>query len=428
MRVIYTLFFYLMVPLILLRLWWRARKAPAYSQRWAQRFGFVLPPPSSQGPARKMIWLHTVSVGEFLGALPLIHRLLQNPRNQLFITTTTPTGSEQVKKSLGSRVFHAYAPYDLPGALRRFLARVKPDMLVIMETELWPNTIHACYTRKIPVLLLNGRMSEKSARGYARLSALTRPMLAELSMASIQASEDARRLLDLGLPAAASTVTGNIKFDLNISADLRLKAAELKRQLSLSGERQVLIAASTHAGEDEIILNAFVQLRKALPGRELLLLLVPRHPERFNQVAGLSREAGFVTGKRSEKLPDTNTQVLIGDTMGELMLLYGASDLAFVGGSLIPRGGHNFIEPAAWGLPLVSGNHLFNFAEVSRLLLAANALRLVDTATELAQDWKLLLTDAAAYRARGEGALLVAKANRGALDKNLALIESLLNE
>ena len=426
MRLIYTLIFYFSVPLILLRLWWRARKAPAYGQRWAQRFGFVLPPPSSQGRPRKMIWLHTVSVGEFLGALPMIRQLLQNPRIQLFITTTTPTGSEQVKKALGSRVFHAYAPYDLPGALKRFLTRVKPDLLVIMETELWPNTIHACSSRKIPVLLINGRMSEKSARGYGRFAALTRPMLRELSMASIQAQADAQRLQTLGLPAAICQVTGNIKFDLNLSSELRAKAAELKQQLSLNGARQVLIAASTHAGEDEIVLNAFAQLRKALPAKPLLLLLVPRHPERFDQVASLSREAGFITGRRSQLTVDEKTQVLVGDTMGELMLLYGASDLAFVGGSLIPRGGHNFIEPAAWGLPLISGRHLFNFAEVARLLQAAEALQLVDTATDLAQAWQLMLTDEKIYCAKGQGALAVADANRGALDKNLALIESLL--
>ncbi len=426
MRLIYTLFFYLAVPIILLRLWWRARKAPAYRQRWGQRFGFVVPPPKIQGRQRKMIWLHTVSVGEFLGALPLIRQLLQNPHYQLFITTTTPTGSEQVRNTLGSRVFHAYAPYDLPGALGRFINRVKPDLLVIMETELWPNTIQACATRAIPIMLMNGRMSEKSARGYRRFAAITRPMLQCLTKASIQATADAQRLQDLGLPASAIQVTGNIKFDLTISPELRAKAAELKQQISLNGARQVLIAASTHASEDEILLNAFAQLRKSLPEQPLLLLLVPRHPERFDQVVNLSREAGFVTARRSQQQLDEKTQVLVGDTMGELMLLFGASDVAFVGGSLVPRGGHNFIEPAAWRLPLVSGRHLFNFAEVSRLLIEAGALQLVDTATDLAQDWRLLLTDQAARAARGAGAFAVAEANRGALEKNLALINALL--
>jgi len=425
MRILYSLLLYLAVPFILLRLWWRARRAPAYAQRWAERFGWVARP--QLGAGRQLIWVHTVSVGEFLGALPLLRQLLQTPRYQLLVTTTTPTGSAQVLQTLGASVGHSYAPYDLPGALVRFVGRVKPDLLVIMETELWPNMIHACHQRQIPVLLINGRMSEKSARGYRRFAWLTRPMLSELSCASIQAVADAKRLQALGLPEAVAQVTGNMKFDLAIAPDLHRRAAELKRELSLDSKRQVLIAASTHAGEDEIVLDAYRQLQLSLPQQELLLILVPRHPERFDQVVRLCRERGFATGRRSNPQLLAELQVLVGDTMGELMLLFGASDMAFVGGSLIARGGHNFIEPAAWSLPLTSGAHLFNFARVSELLLTAGALAVVDSAAALAQDWQQLLQDSELRRRRGTAALAVAEANRGALEKNLALIDELLS-
>ena len=425
MRVIYTLFFYLLLPIVLLRLLWRAIAAPAYARRWAERFGFF--------PAftthKKVVWLHTVSVGEFLAALPLIRRLQADEKLQLVITTTTPTGSERVRAVLGDSVFHVYAPYDLPDVLGRFLRRVKPSLYLVMETELWPNTLAACARRNIPTLLINGRLSEKSARGYARFGALTKPMLQNLSCAAIQNSADAARFVALGLPEQKVKVTGNIKFDLGLSDDLRAQAASLKKQLSNNGQRLILIAASTHQGEDEIILDAFALVRASSSSvaRTAVLILVPRHPERFERVGQLCESRGFRTVRRSEASWDSEADLLLGNTMGELMLMLGASDIAFVGGSLVPNGGHNFIEPAAWGLPLLSGEHLFNFAEVARLLTDAGALTRVNSAQSLAEEFIRLLDDESLRAQIGAAALQVAVDNRGALDKTLLVIADYLS-
>lgn len=422
MRSVYTTCFYLLIPFVLLRLLWRSIAAPAYAKRWAERFGFF----PELYTDKQVIWLHTVSVGEFLAALPLIRRLQADERVQLVITTTTPTGSERVRATLGDAVFHVYAPYDLPGVLARFLKRVKPAFYLVMETELWPNTLAACVKRNIPAVLINGRLSEKSARGYARFGALTMPMLQHLSYAAIQNATDAARFIALGLPAQKAIVTGNIKFDLSLGDDLRAQAVRLKAQLSDSGQRLVLIAASTHQGEDEIILDAFAQLRANAQAQAhtAVLVLVPRHPERFERVGQLCVSRGFNTVRRSEQSWNSANDILLGNTMGELMLMFGASDIAFVGGSLVPNGGHNFIEPAAWGLPLLSGEHLFNFSEVSRLLQDAGALTLAKNADELAQQLLVLVADKNQRDERGAKALQVAVENRGALDKTLAIINT----
>jgi 3-deoxy-D-manno-octulosonic-acid transferase len=424
MRFFYTIIFYISLPLILLRLYWRSRQAPAYARRWRERFGFITPLVTD----KTVVWLHTVSVGEFLGALPLIRLLLQAPSLQLVITTTTPTGSERVQTMLGNSVTHVYAPYDLPDVVARFLRRIQPRLLVIMETELWPNTIAACAKREIPVLLINARLSARSARGYQRFAAITRPMLQQLTGAAIQHIDDAERFAALGLPAINSHVTGNIKFDLTLSSDLQAEAQRLKQIWSHNGQRVIWIAASTHQGEDEKILDAFVQIRAAVASaaKNSLLVLVPRHPERFLRVENLCKERGFTLSKRSERSVQPDTDILLGDTMGELLLMFGASDIAFVGGSLVPNGGHNFIEPAAWQLPLLSGPHVFNFAEVARLLQQAGALNLVGSASELAQQVEILLVNADERQRRGEAARAVADANRGALEKTLKIIEQYL--
>ena len=424
MRWIYTLIFYLAIPVILLRLLWRAWRAPAYARRWRERFGFI---PELE-TEKKVIWFHTVSVGEFLAALPLIRILQQQPHVQLVITTTTPTGSERVRAALGDSVYHVYAPYDLPDCVSRFLGRVQPQLLLIMETELWPNTIAACAAREIPVLLINGRLSARSARGYARFGAMTTQMLQQLSCAAIQHADDAARFQALGLPAAATKVTGNVKFDLTLGDDVQAQARILKHQWTQGGQRLVWIAASTHQGEDEQILNAFAQVRASATeaAKTLLLVLVPRHPERFDRVGNLCIARGYRIERRSQKVIAADTDILLGDTMGELLLLLGASDLAFVGGSLVPTGGHNFMEPAAWQLPLLSGTQVFNFAEASRLLEEAGALRLVENAEALAQEVQLLIGDEQERQKRGQAALSVANANRGAMAKTLAVIEQYL--
>ena len=422
MRFFYTVFFYSAVPFILLRLLWRSIAAPAYANRWAERFGFI----STLDTRKKIVWLHTVSVGEFLAALPLIRQLQNRGDLQLVITTTTPTGSERVRASLGESVVHVYAPYDLPDVLARFIKRIQPSLLLVMETELWPNTLAACAKRGIPRLLINARMSAKSARGYQKFSAITAPMLRNLTMALIQNKTDAERFVQLGLPSAQMQVTGNIKFDLTLGEELKKNAAELKSSWSQQGKRKIWIAASTHQGEDEIILDAFAQLISNPTLDNLLLVLVPRHPERFNAVVTLARARGFATVRRSEVRMDEHTQVIVGDTMGELLLLFGASDVAFIGGSLVPNGGHNFIEPAAWALPLLSGEHVFNFAEVARLLADAGALDLVASARALAQQVELLALDGQERERRGAAALQVANENRGALDKTVKIIEKYL--
>lgn len=418
MRFIYTLVFYLATPLVLLRLLWHALRAPDYADRWAERFGWFEPPITDKA----VVWLHTVSVGEFLGALPLIRALMQEPELQLLVTTTTPTGSERVRATLDDRVWHVYAPYDLPDCLGRFLRRIQPRMLLIMETELWPNTIAACAKREIPVVLINGRLSETSARGYRKIARLTRPMLRRLSDAGVQSRADAERFQELGLRPEATHITGNIKFDLTLDDGLRREARRLREAWQGEESRLVWIAASTRQGEDEPLLEAYRLLCEQVE-RPPLLVLVPRHPERFDAVASLCHRRNLTLARHSRQdSVDPNTDVLLGDTMGELVLFFGASDIAFVGGSLVPSGGHNLVEPAAWGLPLLSGPSQYNFAEVSRLLVDAGALKLVKDPAALADEVALLLRDPGLRRQRGDAALAVSESNRGAQEKTLELV------
>jgi len=418
MRLLYTLLFYLLLPLVLLRLCWRALKAPAYARRWAERFGFFTGPQAGQ----PVIWVHAVSVGETLAALPMIKALqAQYPQALLAVTTTTPTGSERVRTALGDSVFHVYAPYDLPDCVGRFLRRLKPQLMVIMETELWPNTIAACAQRQIPVVLANARLSAKSARGYQRFARLVTPMVRRLSCVAAQHRDDALRFQRLGIPDAQVEVTGSIKFDLQLDDKLKSQAQGLKTQWSLQGKRLLWIAASTHQGEDEQILAAFAKAREKHP--ELLLILVPRHPERFARVDRLCVEAGYNVARRSrQEVVTADTDILLGDTMGELLLLLGTSDMAFIGGSLVPTGGHNMIEAAAWGVPVVTGPHLFNFAEASRLLTDAGGMTVVDSTEALADTLKDWIGAPAQRQAAGSAALAVAEANRGALARLLGII------
>lgn len=418
-RLIYTLFFYLATPLIVARLLWRSRRSPAYRRRWRERFGWV-PPVDAD---RQVIWVHSVSVGETLAAIPLIKGLQQrHPQALVVVTTMTPTGSERVRAAFGDSVYHVYAPYDLPGAVRRFLGRVHPSKLVIMETELWPTIIHQCSTRNIPVVVANARLSARSARGYGRIAALTRTMLAEVTLVAAQTQEDGERFLGLGLAPAQLAVAGNIKFDFEVTEERRQAAAELARQWR-GGDRLVWLVASTHRGEDEVVLDAFAALRERFPA--LLLVLVPRHPERFDEVYRLCQATGFSVLRRSQgRAPAADDAILLGDTMGELPVFFGACDVAFVGGSLVPVGGHNLIEPAAWGCPVLSGPHLFNFAEASAKLRQQGGLLLCRDAGELTSAVCDTLADPALRVRVGNAARAVAEANRGALARLLALIDS----
>jgi 3-deoxy-D-manno-octulosonic-acid transferase len=420
-RLIYSVIFYLLTPLIIARLLYRAIKAPAYRLRWAERFGFV----TSTRSRKQTIWLHAVSVGETLAAVPLVKALQEKyPDYRLTVTCMTPTGSERVKAAFGDSVDHCYAPYDMPDAVARFLSRVRPKILIIMETELWPNTIAACHKRNIPVLLANGRLSEKSATAYRRIQPLVRPMLTQLSAVAAQHSDDGARFTDLGTADSALTVTGNIKFDLSLDQAIRDKAQQLLAEWRGVNQRPILLVASTHRGEDEIILDAFAKIKAEI--ENLLLVLVPRHPERFNQVAELCAGTGFNLARRSSEDAVDSADILLGDTMGELMTFFGACDIAFVGGSLVPSGGHNMIEPAAWGVPVLTGPHLFNFSEASQLLLEGGAMQVCDSADQLADQVVELLQNQQKSTEMGSAAQRIADANRGALGKLLSVIEKTL--
>ncbi|MDX9875671.1 MAG: lipid IV(A) 3-deoxy-D-manno-octulosonic acid transferase [Spongiibacteraceae bacterium] len=420
MRALYTTLFCLLLPLILLRLWWRGRRAPAYRRRWRERFG-LFPAPAPQ-PA---IWVHAVSVGETIAAAPLVRALqVRYPEHRLVVTTTTPTGSERVQALFGDRVFHVYGPYDTPGCVTRFLDRIRPTLTVVMETELWPNLIHGCHRRNIPVVVANARLSERSARGYARLGGLTRAMLNEVRLVLAQNAADGERFVALGLPRERLAVTGSIKFDLTLDDTLTQRAAALR---TAGGERSLCwIAASTHEGEDEPALTAHRALCQRYP--DALLILVPRHPERFDEVARLIDAQGFRYQRRSQagEQIDAGTQVLLGDTMGELLLLYGCADVAFVGGSLVERGGHNTLEPAAWGIPVLTGPSDFNFSEISRLLGEAGAQVKVANADALAAELVTLTAQPELRIRRGAAAQSVMAANRGALTRHLAALAELI--
>lgn len=419
-RLLYTLLLHLALPLIALRLALRARKAPAYARRINERFSLGLPTMKPGG-----IWVHAVSVGESIAAAPMIRALQAHyPDLPITVTCMTPTGSERIQALFGASVQHCYLPYDLPWAAARFLDRVQPRLAVVMETELWPNHIHQCAKRGIPVALANARLSERSARGYARFGKLTAPMLGELSLIAVQTQTEAQRFLDLGARAGCVEVTGSIKFDLKIDAELLQRADALRQQWQAT-TRPVWIAASTHAGEDEIVLAAHRQLLKTQP--DALLILVPRHPERFNSVHELCISERLTTRRRSTaEAVQASDQVLLGDTMGELLFLYALADIAFVGGSLVANGGHNLLEPAALGKPVLSGPHLFNFLEIAAQLREAGALSEVENAMQLADKVAALLNEPSEMQRMSQAGLSVLKANQGALQRLLEGLQRLL--
>ncbi|AZD13482.1 lipid IV(A) 3-deoxy-D-manno-octulosonic acid transferase [Pseudomonas chlororaphis] len=421
-RTLYTALFYLGLPLVAIRLWLRARKAPAYARRIGERFSWGLPAMQPGG-----IWVHAVSVGESIAAAPMIRALLARyPQLPITVTCMTPTGSERIQALFANepRIQHCYLPYDLPCAAARFLDRVRPKLAVIMETELWPNHIHQCAKRGIPVALANGRLSERSARGYGRFARLTAPMLAEMSLFAVQTETEAERFRQLGARPQTVEVTGSIKFDLSIDPQLLVRASELREQWQ-AGERPVWIAASTHEGEDAVVLDAHRQLLASHP--DALLILVPRHPERFNPVFELCRQQGFETIRRSSAEPvSASTSVLLGDTMGELLFLYALADSAFVGGSLVPNGGHNLLEPAALAKPVLSGPHLFNFLEIAAMLREAGALQEVDDAHGLAVAVQRLFELPRDAQKMADAGLRVMRSNQGALQRLLDGLDRLL--
>lgn len=413
MPILYSVLLTLLLPALLLRAAWRARTSTVGGERLVERLGFVQP------DTRRPLLVHCVSVGETLAALPLLHAL-QQAGWPLWVTSTTLTGAERVRLALGDTVRHSFLPLDTPPAVGRFLDAVRPQALLVMETEIWPNLMFACAKRQIPVLLINGRLSETSARGYARFPGFTRMVLACFTRLLVQGEADAARFRLLG--AAQVEVVGNLKFDMVLD-DARLAAAYRLRG-NWSG-RRVWIAASTHQGEDALVLAAYRLLRQSVP--DLLLLLVPRHPERFDAVATMVSAAGFSCARRSlGEAVSHDTAVYLADTMGELQMLYACADVAFVGGSFSGTGGHNMLEPAALGLPVATGPSLFNFQQIADALVAVDALRVVSDADDLAGVLGLWLQDDVLRRTAGERAKAFVAGNRGALVRTLAQVETVL--
>jgi 3-deoxy-D-manno-octulosonic-acid transferase len=407
-RKLYTLLWWLALPFVPLRLAWRARREPGYRHAIGERLGRCTTP----RPAGEVVWVHAVSLGETRAAAPLIERLLaKRPRATVLLTCMTASGREAGRAYVGGRVVQAWLPYDVPFAVRAFLRHWSPSAGLLMETELWPNLAHECRARGVPLFLVNARMSAKSAAGYARFSGLARPMLASLAGVAAQTDADARRLRELG--AAEVAVAGNLKFDVAIAPAMRERGARMRERFGRT--RRVLLCASTREGEEALLLDALA--RKPLPG-DALVVLVPRHPQRFDEVAALLRSRGVASARRSADAPvGADVRIVLGDTMGEMLAYCAAADVAFVGGSLLPLGGQNLIEPIALGVPVLVGPHTFNFAEATeRAVEAGAALRVQDADALVAQAAALLADDGVRARMR-EAALAFHSQHRGAAER-----------
>jgi 3-deoxy-D-manno-octulosonic-acid transferase len=366
MQNLYSFLFYSAIPLIISRLWWRSLKNPAYRQRIFERFGFY-----TQTYVQNVIWFHAVSVGESEALFPLI-RLIQTrqPQFPILITTTTPTGSARVQAVLGDSVQHVYLPYDLPDVVARFLNAFKPKIAVIVETEIWANLFHACKKNQIPLYLINARLSEKSVNGYQKIPFLIVPSLCAITQIATQTEADKNRFIEIGANPQKVKNLGNIKFDTTISTEILLEGKNLKNKIF--SKRFVFLAASTHDGEEIVLLDAYKNLKKQIP--ELILAIAPRHPERFSTVENLAKNLNLQTVTRTSNQPCENeTDVFLIDTLGELKLFYATADIAFVGGSFTPIGGHNVLEPAAVGTPVLFGLEMRNFALIAEKMLAENA-------------------------------------------------------
>ena len=418
-RHLYTLIYSLFLPIIIARLWWRGRANPGYRQRVAERFGFLPHRPRPGG-----LWVHAVSVGETLAATQFVKQFMeQNPNTPVTITSTTPTGSEQVKRIFGERVFHMYLPYDLPSFINRFIKNIQPGALVIIETELWPNLLASCAKHDLPVVLANARMSEKSARGYAKLPALTRPMLQSLSVVAVQNPTDGQRFIELGLPTGRMKVTGSVKFDVTVPEDCHKQGVALRGQWG--ADRPVLALASSHPTEDEQLLDIYPALEKAVPG--LLLLLIPRHPERFEPVTNAARSRHLRVHRRTNGPASNDSQIYVADTMGEMLNMLAAADVVVMGGSLYSGGGgHNPIEPAALGKATLIGADHINFTSIVNELTDAGAMAACESLSALQEEVIRLLNDSNAREAMGQKGLEVVETNRGAVSQLLELVKKQL--
>lgn len=421
-RSIYTGLHYTMVPLVLGRLKWLARKNRGYGENISQRFGHSSP--RDDAP----VWIHAVSVGETIAAEPLIRSIqAAHPDWPILITNTTPTGAEQTERLFGDSVSRQYAPYDLPDVIERFTTRVRPRILIVMETELWPNWVAALSKSQIPIMIANARLSEKSAAGYARLGSMMEEMMSSLTLVAAQYQADAKRFCELGVPKDAVKVLGNIKADIQVTSADENIAAEARSRLEIE-RSPVLIAASTHPGEDEIILDAFQTVRKAFP--EALLYLVPRHPERAKDIQNLVADSGLdfkLRSKPGDRVKSSDA-VVICDQMGELRGLFGVADLVLMGGTLVDHGGHNPLEPAAWGKPVIAGPSQRNFDSLFSEMKSKGALVRVNAeASDIAAKLIELWEDEPLRKQIGQAALKYLETQRGAAARLLEAVESLLS-
>jgi len=419
-RLLYSLLWFILSPFVLLRLFWRSRQNPAHRNNWQQRLGLINLEPAPR------IWLHAVSVGETMAAKPLIEALLEEyPKHRLLLSNTTATGSQTAQRLFADRVEHAYCPYDLPFAVSRFVKSAKPELLVIMETEIWPNLIASCNQQSIPVMIANARLSERSTKGYSRLSKLIKPALQQVSSIACRSEQDAEHFKQLGATPKSVMVTGNIKFDI-LPKTQTTDAPALRQQLKPNAK--IWVAASTHQGEDEQVLECYQQLKTQHP--ELVLILVPRHPERFESVYQLCANTDYTVQRRSEYASfSADCDIILGDSLGEMAYWYSAADIVFMGGSLAPTGGHNPLEASVYGIPVVSGPAIFNFNDVFDILCDAGIAWVEADQHDLqARILSLLqLTEAErnAIRQRAEQTL---SQHRGVTDKLLSQINKLMDK
>ncbi len=420
LRVLYSTALYLLAPVTVYHLIWRGFRQPAYLQRWAERYAIY------DGPAHaQTLWVHAVSVGEVNAAIPLVQALRRGrPDLRLLVTTITPTGSERVRALWKDDVEHVYLPYDLPGAVGRFLAHHRPIAALIMETELWPNLLFGCRDRGVPSYILNARLSARSLRGYQVLAPLIGRALRTVRAVAAQSHADARRFVRLGARDAQTLETGNLKYDVSVPDTLEAFAAEFRAH---GGGRPVWIAASTHEQEEADVIAIHRRLRGLFP--RLLLLWAPRHPERFRAVADSARSTGWQVSTRSRgRWPQPDDAVFVVDTLGELVNFYACADVAFVGGSLQAIGGHNLLEPAATGTAIVTGPHLHNFEEIARKLEHAGALRIGADAQSVEAALAELLGDDALRERMVAAARALVETGRGALARTMALLEPVLGK
>ena len=418
----YVVLSYLTLPFLVLRLFLKSFKQPAYGKRIKERLGIFSAP-------RISVWIHAVSLGEVIAAAPLIEKLIaEHNRPNIMLTTTTPTGSEKALALFKDRVFHVYAPFDVPCIVRRFLNKIQPKLVIIMETELWPNWFLACKKKNIPIIIANARLSPQSQEGYNRIRSLTAMTLNCVDKLLAQTNEDAKRFIELGISPDKVSILGNIKFDLTIPDNIHEKAQSFRTLWQK--DRLVWIAGSTHHREEEVVFNAFKLIKKEYPSA--LLILVPRHPERFEKMATLSQNVGFNTVLRTsientppEKLVEMD--VLLGNTIGEMLLFLASSDVAFIGGSIIPQGGHNILEPAALYVPIITGPHMFNFQKIYDEFLQAESMITINDAEDgasLAQAVSSLFANPLLREEYASLGFKIIERNQGALEKHLNVIRS----